>query len=233
MNGRAEMNLKQRFDEPGQVGRAVINLDDKSRERDRSPMRSLASVALLAVIAAAACSNDVPEAAGAVAESAGGDPSDCYTTVTASSCPSDAPAAAEAAGQSAGGGSSYCYTTTDQRRCPVPVAESAGGDPSDCYTTDADLPQHPRDTNRYVVALTDDANAGTLDGYAHCKHLPAINPRSADPDCYSKGDDNAWHLRGVNLYALALLKGGASAGALDEYAACAFMPAVLTGTSGG
>ena len=141
-------------------------------------MRFLVSVALIVVIPAAACSNDAPEAA-------------------------------------------------------ETVGLSAGGDPSDCYTTDADLPQHPRDTNRYVVALTEGgANAGALDQYAHCKHLPAMDPSSADPGCYSKGDDNAWHLRGVNLYALALLKGGASAGALDEYAKCAFMPAVLTGTGG-
>ena len=201
MDGRTEMNPRQRFDEPGKVGRAVINPHDGSRDRDRSPMRFLVSVALIVVIAAAACSNDAPEAAETVGLSAGGDPSDCYTT-------------------------------TDQRRCSVPVAESAG-DPSDCYTTDADLPQHPRDTNRYVVALTEGgANAGALDQYAHCKHLPAMDPSSADPGCYSKGDDNAWHLRGVNLYALALLKGGASAGALDEYAKCAFMPAVLTGTGG-
>ena len=177
MEGRTEMKLKQRFAELRKVGRAVINPHNKSRERDRSPMRYLAFIALLAVIATAGCSNDVPEEA----ES---------------------------------------------------VGRSASGDPSDCYTTDADLPQHPRDTNRYVVALTEgDANAGALDEYAHCQHLPAMNPSSADPDCYSKGDDNAWHLRGVNLYALALLKGGASAGALDEYAKCKFMSAVLVGTS--
>ena len=171
------MNLKQRFAEFRNIGRAVINAHGESRERDRSPMRYLVSVAVLAVIATAGCSNDVPEEA----ES---------------------------------------------------VGRSASGDPSDCYTTDADLPQHPRDTNRYVVALTEgDANAGALDEYAHCQHLPAMNPSSADPDCYSKGDDNAWHLRGVNLYALALLKAGASAGALDEYAKCKFMPAVLASTS--
>ncbi len=178
MDGRTEMNLKKRFDEPRKVGRAVVNPHNKSRGRDRSPMRYLVSVALLAVIGAAACSSDAPEAA-------------------------------------------------------ETVGRSAGSDPSDCYTTDADLPQHPRDTNRYVVALTEgDADAGALDEYAHCKYLPAMNPSSADPDCYSKGDDNAWHLRGVNLYSLALLKGGASAGALDEYAKCAFMPAVLADTGG-
>ena len=130
--------------------------------------------------------------------------------VVAGACSGDAPEAAETAGQ------------------------SAGGDASDCYTTDADLPQHPRDTNRYVVELTDDdADAGALDEYAHCRHLPAQNPESADPGCYSTGDDNEWHLRGVNLYALALLKAGASAGALDKYAKCAFMPAVRGGSGGG
>ena len=140
-------------------------------------MRRLAPVALLAVLAAASCSSDTPEAT-------------------------------EAVGQPA--------------------------DPGDCYTTDADLPQHPRDTNRYVVALTDaDADAGALDEYAHCQHLPAMNPSSADPDCYSTGDDNEWHLRDVNLYSLALLKAGASAGALDKYDKCRFMPAVLAGTGGG
>ena len=117
---------------------------------------------------------------------------------------------------------------------PEPVGQPGGGDPSDCYTTEADQPQHPRDTNRYLVALTaDDADAGALDEYAHCRHLPAINPESADPGCYSTGDDNEWRLTGVNLYALALLKGGASAGALDKYAKCQFMPAVLGGTGDG
>ncbi|MDE0653242.1 MAG: hypothetical protein OXI26_06290 [bacterium] len=117
---------------------------------------------------------------------------------------------------------------TDDPVAPEPVGAPGGGDPGDCYTTEADQPQHPRDTNRYLVALTsDDADAGALDEYAHCQHLPATNPESADPDCYSTGDDNEWNLPGANLYALALLKGGASAGALDKYAKCEFMPAVL------
>ncbi|MCY3805853.1 MAG: hypothetical protein OXG91_05070, partial [bacterium] len=107
--------------------------------------------------------------------------------------------------------------------------QPAGGDPGDCYTTEADQPQHPRDTNRYLVALTAD-DAGALDEYAHCRWLPAINPEPADPACYSTGDDNEWRLTGVNLYALALLEGGASAGALDKYAECEFMPAVVGGT---
>lgn len=115
---------------------------------------------------------------------------------------------------------------------PEPLGQPGGGDPSDCYTTEADQPQHPRDTNRYVIALTAD-DAGAREEYAHCRHLPAINPQSADPDCYSTGDDNEWRLTGVNLYALALLEGGASAGALDKYAKCEFMPAVLGGTGDG
>lgn len=77
------------------------------------------------------------------------------------------------------------------------------------------------------------AQAGALDEYAHCRWLPAINPESADLGCYSTGDDNEWGLTGVNLYALALLEGGASAGALDRYAKCEFMPAVLGGTGDG
>ena len=123
---------------------------------------------------------------------------------------------------------------TDDPDVAEPVGQAAGGDPGDCYTTEADQSRHPRDTNRYLVALTaDDADAGALDEYAHCRHLPAINPESADVDCYSTGDDNEWRLTGVNLYALALLKGGAAAGALDKYAKCEFMPAVLGGTTDG
>ena len=177
MDGRTEMNLKQHFDGSTRVGGAVTDRHKESRRRNRSPVRRLVPVALLVFLVAAACSSDAGEVA-------------------------------------------------------APVGQSAGGDPSDCYTTDADLPQHPRDTNRYVVALTD-ADAGALDEFAHCQHLPAANPASADPDCYSTGDDNEWHLRGVNLYALALLKAGASTGALDEYAECRFMPAVLAGTGDG
>ncbi|MCY3924143.1 MAG: hypothetical protein OXG52_01320 [bacterium] len=123
---------------------------------------------------------------------------------------------------------------TDDPVTPEPVGQPAGGDPGDCYTTEADQPQHPRDTNRYLVALTaGGADAGALDEYALCRHLPAINPESADPGCYSTGDDNEWGLTGANLYALALLEGGASAGALDKYAECEFMPAVLGGTTDG
>lgn len=123
---------------------------------------------------------------------------------------------------------------TDDPEVVEPVGAPAGGDPGDCYTTEADQPQHPRDTNRYVVALTaGGAEAGALDEFAHCRWLPAINPESADPGCYSTGDDNEWRLTGVNLYALALLEGGASAGALDKYAKCEFMPAVLGGTGDG
>ena len=122
----------------------------------------------------------------------------------------------------------------DAPEAAAPVGQPARSDTSDCYTTEADLPQHPRDTNRYVVELTaGGAHAGALDEYAHCKHLPAQNPESADPGCYSTGDDNEWHLPGVNLYALALLKAGASAGALDKYAKCKFLPAVLDGSGGG
>ena len=119
---------------------------------------------------------------------------------------------------------------TDDPEVAEPIGQPVGGDPGDCYTTEADQPQHPRDTNRYLVALTaGGAQAGALDEYAHCQHLPAINPESADPGCYSTGDDNEWNLPGANLYALALLDGGASAGALDKYAKCQFMPAVLAG----
>ncbi|MCY3661603.1 MAG: hypothetical protein OXH28_02110 [bacterium] len=123
---------------------------------------------------------------------------------------------------------------TDDPEVVEPVGAPVGGDPGDCYTTEADQPQHPRDTNRYLVALTaGGAEAGALDEYAHCRWLPAINPESTDPGCYSTGDDNEWRLTGVNLYALALLEGGASAGALDKYAKCEFMPAVLGGTGDG
>ena len=118
-----------------------------------------------------------------------------------------------------------------------PAAEPggpAGGDPGECYTTEADQPQHPRDTNRYLVALTaGGAQAGALAEYAHCQYLPAINPESGDPGCYSTSDDNELRLTGVNLYALALLEGGASAGALDKYAKCEFMPAVLDSSGEG
>ena len=115
---------------------------------------------------------------------------------------------------------------------PEPLGQPGGGDPSDCYTTEADQPQQPRDTNRYVIALTAD-EAGAREEYARCQYLPAQNPDSADLDCYSTGDDNEWGLTGVNRYALALLEGGASAGALDKYAKCEFMPAVLGGTGDG
>ena len=115
---------------------------------------------------------------------------------------------------------------------PEPLGQPAGGDIGDCYTTEADQPQQPRDTNRYVIALTAD-DAGAQEEYAHCRHLPAQNPESADLDCYSTGDDNEWGLTGVNRYALALLEGGASAGALDKYAKCEFMPGVLGGTGDG
>ena len=115
---------------------------------------------------------------------------------------------------------------------PEPVGQLGGGDPGDCYTTEADQPQHPRDTNRYLIALTAD-DAGAQEEYAHCQYLPAQNPGSADGDCYSTGDDNEWRLTGVNRYALALLEGGASAGALDKYAKCEFMPAVPGGTGDG
>ncbi len=123
---------------------------------------------------------------------------------------------------------------TDDPEVVEPVGAPAEGDPGDCYTTEADQPQHPRDTNRYLVALTaGGAEAGALDEYAHCRLLPAINPESADAGCYSTGDDNEWRLTGVNLYALELLEGSASAGALDKYAKCEFMPAVLGGTGDG
>ena len=115
---------------------------------------------------------------------------------------------------------------------PEPLGQPAGGDIGDCYTTEADQPQQPRDTNRYVIALTAD-DASAREEYARCQYLPAQNPESADPDCYSTGDDNEWGLTGVNLYALALLERGASAGALDKYAKCEFMPGVLGGTGDG
>ena len=157
-----------------------IEPQDTSPRRDRSPTRWFVWVALAAaIVVAAVCATDDPEAA-------------------------------------------------------APVGQPAGGDPGDCYTTEADQPQHPRDTNRYLVALTaGGAQAGALDEHAHCQHLPAINPESADPGCYSTGDDNEWNLRGVNLYSLALLEAGASAGALDKYAKCEFMPAVLGGSGDG
>ncbi len=148
--------------------------------------------------------------------------------VVAAVCATDDPEAPETLGQPA--------EPVGQAAAAVGQAggQAAGGDPGDCYTTEADQPQHPRDTNRYLVALTaGGAQAGALDEYAHCQHLPAMNPESADPGCYSTGDDNEWNLPGANLYALALLKGGASAGALDKYAKCQFMPAVLAGTGGG
>ena len=115
---------------------------------------------------------------------------------------------------------------------PEPVGQPGGGDPGDCYTTEADQPQHPRDTNRYVIARTAD-DAGAREEYAHCQYLPAQNPASADGDCYSTGDDNEWGLVGVNRYGLALLKAGASAGALDQYAHCAYLPAVLDSAGAG
>ena len=115
---------------------------------------------------------------------------------------------------------------------PEPAGQAGGGDPGDCYTTEADQPQHPRDTNRYVVALTAD-DAGAREEYAHCRHLPAQNPASADGDCYSTGDDNEWGLVGANRYGLALLEAGASAGDLDQYAHCAYLPAVLGSAGGG
>lgn len=115
---------------------------------------------------------------------------------------------------------------------PEPSGPPTGGEVSDCYTTEADQLQHPRDTNRYLIARTaDDAEA--LEEYAHCQHLPAQNPASADADCYSSGDDNEWGLVGVNRYGLALLKAGASAGALDKYTHCAYLPAVLDSTGSG
>jgi len=144
--------------------------------------------------------------------------------VVAAICATDDPEVVEPVGQPA--------EPVGQAAAAVGQAggQVVGGDPGDCYTTEADQPQHPRDTNRYLVALTaGGAQAGALDEYAHCRRLPATNPESADPGCYSTGDDNDWNLRDVNLYALALLKGGASAGALDEYAKCQFMPAVLGG----
>ena len=115
---------------------------------------------------------------------------------------------------------------------PEPLGQPAGGDIGDCYTTEADQPQHPRDTNRYLIARTAD-DAGALAEYAHCQSLPAQNPASADGDCYSTGDDNEWGLVGMNRYGLALLKAGASAGALDQYAHCAYLPAVRDGAGGG
>ena len=53
---------------------------------------------------------------------------------------------------------------------PEPLGLPAGGDSSDCYTTEADQPQQPRDTNRYVIALTAD-DAGAQEEYARCQHL--------------------------------------------------------------
>ena len=116
--------------------------------------------------------------------------------------------------------------------CATDDPEPVGGDPGDCYTTEADQPQHPRDTNRYVIALTA-GDAGAREEYAYCQHLPAQNPESADAACYSTGDDNEWGLVGVNRYGLALLKAGASAGALDKYAHCAYLPAVLDSADSG
>lgn len=115
---------------------------------------------------------------------------------------------------------------------PEPGGLPAGGDPSDCYTTEADQPQQPRDTNRYLIALTAD-DAGARDEYAHCRHLPAQNPASADGGCYSTGDDNDRGLVGVNRYGMALLEAGASAGALDKYAHCAYLSAALSGAADG
>ena len=115
---------------------------------------------------------------------------------------------------------------------PEPLGLPGGGDSSDCYTTEADQPQHPRDTNRYLIARTAD-DAGAQEEYAHCRSLPAQNPASADGACYSTGDDNEWGLVGVNRYGLALLKAGASAGALDQYAHCTYLPAVLDSAGSG
>lgn len=49
--------------------------------------------------------------------------------------------------------------------------------PDDCYTSEAS-PSVPRDTNRYAIALLQDAGAGAgaLDEYAHCKYLPVLRP---------------------------------------------------------
>ena len=114
---------------------------------------------------------------------------------------------------------------------PEPAGQAGGGDPGDCYTSEADQPEHPRDTNRYVIALTT-GDAGAREEYAHCRHLPAQNPSSADGDCYSTGDDNEWRLVGANRYGLALLEAGASAGDLDQYAHCAYLPAMLGSAAG-
>ena len=115
---------------------------------------------------------------------------------------------------------------------PEPLGLPAGGDIGDCYTSEADQPQHPRDTNRYLIALTAD-DAGALEEYARCQYLSAQSPESVDGDCYSTGDDNEWGLVGVNRYGLALLKASASAGTLDQFAHCAHLPAVLNSTGSG
>ena len=180
MEERTQMNRKKRSVESSDAGGAGDEPPDTSRGGDRPAARWLVWVALAAaIVVAAVCATDDPEAA-------------------------------------------------------EPVGQPAGGDPGDCYTTEADQPQHPRDTNRYLVALVGGgAQAGALDEYAHCQFLPAINPEAADPGCYSTGDDNQWRLHGVNLHGLALLEGGASAGALDKYEKCQFMPAVLGGSGAG
>ena len=108
-------------------------------------------------------------------------------------------------------------TTTAAAPPPAPAV--------DCYTP-SDGPQVPHDTNQYAIVLVDDpgAQAGALDEYDACKHLPVTNPATA-ADCYTTGSEPE-HLRDVNRYAVALLAGTTNAGALDEYARCQFLPVV-------
>ena len=50
-------------------------------------------------------------------------------------------------------------------------------------------------------------------------------PETDTSDCYTQEDDPS-HLRGVNRYAIALLKGTANAGDLDRYDHCKYLPVV-------